>query len=63
MKEVLTATKFIDGFCYKNSFVLLIVSTVINDLLPIGILGPQILRAAIFIVFNDVIGSLENGFG
>ncbi|CAG5145256.1 Uncharacterised protein [Streptococcus pneumoniae] len=63
MKEVLTATKFIDGSGYKYSLIQLIIGTIVNDLLPISVLSPEIFRTAIFIVFNNLVGRLENGFG
>ncbi|CIV96441.1 Uncharacterised protein [Mycobacterium tuberculosis] len=63
MKEVLTATKFIDGSGYKYSLIQLIISTIVNDLLPISVLSPEIFRTAIFIIFNNLVGRLENGFG
>ena len=63
VKEVLASTKFIDGFSNKDSLVLFIISTIVDNLFPIRILSPEILRTTIFIVFDNVISSLEDGLG
>ena len=45
---------------YENSFITLVISTVINDLFTVIILSPKFLRTAITIVLNHLVGCLEN---
>ena len=56
------ATQLFNRFSNKDCFILLVISPVIDNLFPVFILCPEILRTAVAIVFDDIIGCLQDGF-
>ena len=57
------ATQLFNRFSNKDCFILLVISPVIDNLFPVFILCPEILRTAVAIVFDDIIGCLQDRLG
>ena len=51
-------TELFNGFGNKDRFILLIIGPVIDNFFAVSILGPEILRTAVTIIFDDIVRCL-----